>query len=73
MSVNTAVHQPAATAEPASRAPLAVVEEARWKRRYLLSSFRDRRSLGEIGGLGAYLAQVGWSLWWALRRSPAGR
>lgn len=29
-----------------------------------MSILSDRRSLREIGGVRAYVKQVGWSLWW---------
>jgi hypothetical protein len=34
-----------------------------------MSILSDRRSLREIGGVRAYLTQVGWSIWW---RTQAG-
>lgn len=36
-----------------------------------MSILSDRRTLREIGGVGAYVRQVGWSLWW--RTQPAAR
>lgn len=73
MPVNTAVHRPidpidAAAADTLPRAPIAALDSVGWKPRHLLSTFADRRSLRKIGGVGAYLTQVRWSLWWALRR-----
>ena len=68
MPVTTAVESPRATVRVAPRAPRQEVEDLSWKPRHLLSTFSDRRSLAKIGGMGAYLAQVRWSLWWALRR-----
>jgi hypothetical protein len=32
-----------------------------------MSILSDRRSLREIGGVRAYIRQVGWSLWWRTR------
>lgn len=32
-----------------------------------MSILSDRRSLREIGGVRAYVRQVGWSLWWRTR------
>lgn len=67
MPANTAIHSSLTTAQAALRAQSAAVSAARGKKRYLFSTLRDRRSLREIGGMGAYLTQVRWSLWWALR------
>lgn len=72
MPVNTAVHRPMDAIEAVTadtlRAPIPALELTGWKPRHLLSTFSDRRSLRKIGGVGAYLTQVRWSLWWALRR-----
>ncbi len=40
-----------------------------------MSILSDRRSLREIGGLRAYVRQVGWSLWWRTQpgSSPPSR
>lgn len=67
MAINTAVHTKVETADTRPRAPIAPLDSFRWKPRHLLSTFSDRRPIRKIGGLGAYLTQVGWSLWWALR------
>ena len=67
MRANTAI-QP--TTPPAAQAPPTVAPfllDARGKKRHLLSTLSDRRSMRQIGGFGAYLRQVRWSLWWALR------
>lgn len=36
-----------------------------------MSILSDRRSLREIGGLRAYVVQVGWSLWWRTQDSSS--
>lgn len=40
-----------------------------------MSILSDRRSLREIGGVRAYVKQVGWSLWWRTQSgsSPPSR
>lgn len=69
MPANTAVHQAIDTVDARpQQAPIALLDSLEWKPRHLLSTFSDRRSLRKIGGMGAYLTQVRWSLWWALRR-----
>lgn len=37
-----------------------------------MSILSDRRSLREIGGVRAYIRQVGWSLWWRTRPVVGG-
>ena len=73
MPVNTAIQRPidpieADTTDALARAPIPALDPVGWRPRHLLSTFSDRRSLRKIGGVGAYLTQVRWSLWWALRR-----
>ena len=70
MPVSTAVESPRATVRIPARAPRAELEDLSWKPRHLLSTLSDRRSLRKIGGMNAYLTQVRWSVWWALRRRP---
>ena len=68
MPANTAVHRRIDTVDASPQAPIQMLDSIDWKPRHLLSTFSDRRSLRKIGGVGAYLTQVRWSLWWALRR-----
>ena len=68
MPANTAVHTRLDTRDAPPQAPIPMLDSLDWKPRHLLSTFSDRRSLRKIGGMGAYLTQVRWSLWWALRR-----
>lgn len=72
MPANTAVHTRIDPVDARPRVPIGLLDAVSWRPRHLLSSFSDRRSLRKIGGMSAYLAQVRWSIWWALRRSNAG-
>lgn len=67
MHANTAVNTSVTPVIAGPRIPSEVEESLRWKKRYVFSCLRDRRSLAEIGGWNAYLTQVRWSVWWALR------
>ena len=67
MQLNTAVPTVVSRVEAVPFVPTEVVDAVRWKKKNVLSCLRDRRSLREIGGLNAYLTQVRWSVWWALR------
>ncbi len=67
MRVNTAVQPTIPPTEHVAQAPASVVADARGKKLHLLAAFSDRRPLRQIGGVSAYLRQVRWSLWWALR------
>lgn len=69
MPVDTVAHHRIEPARAGSVSP-ARQGVVGWKPRHLLSNFSDRRSLRTIGGMGAYVTQVRWSLWWALRRTP---
>ena len=67
MRANTAVQPTIPPTERVPPAPAAVVAAARGRKLHLFAALSDRRPLRQIGGVSAYLRQVRWSLWWALR------